>query len=124
MGIGTDQLLPDQAKLGVADEDFAKWKFAFINNLRTPDYLEDDDIVASRFTRQSSMHGGTQEVCRRELLLPVVDGFARAGPCWMLTVCDMWDCSCRCRIWAWSMQTRGRGYGTTTTEATRSTSGQ
>lgn len=52
-----------QAKLGVADEEFAKWKFAFINNLRQPEYLADDDVVAARFPRQTGTQGlGSQEV--------------------------------------------------------------
>ena len=46
-----------QAKLGVADEEFAKWKFAFINNLRQPEYLADDDVVAARFPRQTGTQG-------------------------------------------------------------------
>ena len=55
-----------QAKLGVADEEFAKWKFAFINNLQKPEYLTDDDVVAARFPRQTGTQGlGSQEVPAR-----------------------------------------------------------
>mmetsp|Transcript_58544 Transcript_58544/g.186598 ORF Transcript_58544/g.186598 Transcript_58544/m.186598 type:complete len:209 (-) Transcript_58544:292-918(-) len=36
-----------QSKLEVADEEFAKWKFAFVSHSR-PEYLEEDDIVAKR----------------------------------------------------------------------------
>ncbi|CAL8466972.1 g6508 [Coccomyxa elongata] len=43
-----------QAKLGITDEEFVKWKFAFMTNLRQPEYLEDEDIVAARFARQSA----------------------------------------------------------------------
>ena len=49
-----------QAKLGVPDDQFAKWRFAFVTNLRTPEYLEGDDILASRFLRQAA-HGISQD---------------------------------------------------------------
>jgi ubiquitin carboxyl-terminal hydrolase 7 len=39
-----------QKKLQVSDEDFAKWKFAYLS-LGRPEYLEDTDIVSSRFQR-------------------------------------------------------------------------
>jgi hypothetical protein len=50
-----------QAKLGVGDEEFAKWRFAYIDNLRKPDYLEDEEVVAARFARQSGALASTQE---------------------------------------------------------------
>ncbi|KAK8662108.1 hypothetical protein V6N13_091696 [Hibiscus sabdariffa] len=37
-----------QKRLRVPDEEFAKWKFAFIS-LAHPDYLQDSDVVATRF---------------------------------------------------------------------------
>ncbi|KAK1288930.1 Ubiquitin carboxyl-terminal hydrolase 12 [Acorus calamus] len=40
-----------QKKLQVPDEDFAKWKFAFLS-LGRPEYLQDTDIVSSRFQRR------------------------------------------------------------------------
>ncbi|KAL6199593.1 hypothetical protein ACLB2K_029377 [Fragaria x ananassa] len=40
-----------QKKLQVADEEFAKWKFAFLS-LGRPEYLQDTDIVSSRFQRR------------------------------------------------------------------------
>lgn len=40
-----------QKKLQVPDDEFAKWKFAFVS-LGRPDYLQDSDIVASRFQRR------------------------------------------------------------------------
>ncbi|KAG8488661.1 hypothetical protein CXB51_016728 [Gossypium anomalum] len=40
-----------QKKLQVPDEDFAKWKFAFLS-LGRPEYLQDSDIVSSRFQRR------------------------------------------------------------------------
>ncbi|XP_012835827.1 PREDICTED: ubiquitin carboxyl-terminal hydrolase 12-like [Erythranthe guttata] len=40
-----------QKKLQVADEEFLKWKFAFLS-LGRPEYLEDSDIVSSRFQRR------------------------------------------------------------------------
>ncbi|XP_020087505.1 ubiquitin carboxyl-terminal hydrolase 12-like isoform X1 [Ananas comosus] len=39
-----------QKKLQVPDEDFSKWKFAYFA-LGRPDYLEDSDVVSSRFQR-------------------------------------------------------------------------
>lgn len=50
-----------QTKLGVSQEEFVKWKFAFMTNLRQPDYLEDEDVVALRFARQSATHGVSTE---------------------------------------------------------------
>ncbi|KAM3398747.1 ubiquitin C-terminal hydrolase 13 isoform X1 [Capsicum galapagoense] len=40
-----------QKKLQVPDEDFAKWKFAFLS-LGRPEYLEDSDILSNRFQRR------------------------------------------------------------------------
>ncbi|XP_020097199.1 ubiquitin carboxyl-terminal hydrolase 12-like isoform X2 [Ananas comosus] len=40
-----------QKKLHVPDEDFSKWKFAFIS-MNRPDYLEDSDIVSTRFQKR------------------------------------------------------------------------
>ncbi|GKB57239.1 ubiquitin carboxyl-terminal hydrolase 12-like protein isoform X2 [Tanacetum coccineum] len=40
-----------QKKLGVPDEEFAKWKFAFLS-LGRPEYLEDTDVVSHRFQRR------------------------------------------------------------------------
>ncbi|KAL9238674.1 hypothetical protein vseg_013065 [Gypsophila vaccaria] len=40
-----------QKKLQVPDEDFSKWKFAFLS-LGRPEYLQDSDIVSSRFQRR------------------------------------------------------------------------
>lgn len=40
-----------QKKLQIPDEEFAKWKFAFLS-LGRPEYLQDTDIVSSRFQRR------------------------------------------------------------------------
>ncbi|CAA3015815.1 ubiquitin carboxyl-terminal hydrolase 12-like isoform X2 [Olea europaea subsp. europaea] len=40
-----------QKKLQIPDEEFSKWKFAFMS-LGRPEYLEDSDIVSSRFQRR------------------------------------------------------------------------
>ncbi|XP_058189954.1 ubiquitin C-terminal hydrolase 12-like isoform X4 [Rhododendron vialii] len=40
-----------QKKLQVPDEEFAKWKFAFLS-LGRPEYLEDSDVVSGRFHRR------------------------------------------------------------------------
>ncbi|KAK6926479.1 MATH/TRAF domain, partial [Dillenia turbinata] len=40
-----------QKKLQVPDEEFAKWKFAFLS-LGRPEYLQDSDIVSGRFQRR------------------------------------------------------------------------
>ncbi|XP_013670840.2 ubiquitin C-terminal hydrolase 12-like isoform X1 [Brassica napus] len=40
-----------QKKLHVSDEDFAKWKFAFMSMGR-PEYLQDSDVVYNRFQRR------------------------------------------------------------------------
>ncbi|CAK9152989.1 unnamed protein product [Ilex paraguariensis] len=40
-----------QKKLQVPDEEFSKWKFAFLS-LGRPEYLQDSDLVSSRFQRR------------------------------------------------------------------------
>ncbi|KAL3523697.1 hypothetical protein ACH5RR_016531 [Cinchona calisaya] len=40
-----------QKKLQVSDEEFSKWKFAFLS-LGRPEYLQDSDIVSTRFQRR------------------------------------------------------------------------
>ncbi|KAM1464891.1 hypothetical protein COP2_044852 [Malus domestica] len=40
-----------QKKLQVPDEEFSKWKFAFLP-LGRPEYLQDSDIVSRRFQRR------------------------------------------------------------------------
>ncbi|XP_059665781.1 ubiquitin C-terminal hydrolase 12-like isoform X1 [Cornus florida] len=40
-----------QKKLQVPDDEFSKWKFAFLS-LGRPEYLQDTDIVSSRFQRR------------------------------------------------------------------------
>ncbi|KAG8100649.1 hypothetical protein GUJ93_ZPchr0013g36878 [Zizania palustris] len=47
-----------QKKLKVPDEDFSKWKFAYIS-LGRPDYFEDSDTVATRFQR--NMYGAWEQ---------------------------------------------------------------
>ncbi|KAJ3697580.1 hypothetical protein LUZ61_001285 [Rhynchospora tenuis] len=40
-----------QKKLQVLDEEFSKWKFAFLS-MNRPDYLKDGDVISSRFQRR------------------------------------------------------------------------
>lgn len=40
-----------QKKLQVPDEEFSKWKFAFLS-LGRPEYLQDSDVVSNRFQRR------------------------------------------------------------------------
>ncbi|XWS74671.1 hypothetical protein CRYUN_Cryun01aG0018000 [Craigia yunnanensis] len=40
-----------QKRLQVLDEEFAKWKFAFLS-LGRPEYLQDSDVVSTRFQRR------------------------------------------------------------------------
>jgi len=40
-----------QSKLQVSDEEFSKWKFAFIS-MNRPDYLQDSDVITSCFQRR------------------------------------------------------------------------
>uniref|UniRef100_A0A0D6QRD3 ubiquitinyl hydrolase 1 n=1 Tax=Araucaria cunninghamii TaxID=56994 RepID=A0A0D6QRD3_ARACU len=42
-----------QKKLQVPDDEFSKWKFAFLS-LGRPDYLQDTDIVSNRFQRRDT----------------------------------------------------------------------
>eukprot|EP00192_Tetraselmis_astigmatica_P000385 CAMPEP_0117664232 /NCGR_PEP_ID=MMETSP0804-20121206/9096_1 /TAXON_ID=1074897 /ORGANISM="Tetraselmis astigmatica, Strain CCMP880" /LENGTH=1147 /DNA_ID=CAMNT_0005471423 /DNA_START=186 /DNA_END=3631 /DNA_ORIENTATION=+ len=50
-----------QTKLGVKDEEFASWKFAFVPISLRPEYLSDDDVVASRFTTRTSYTTGQDQ---------------------------------------------------------------
>lgn len=43
-----------QKLLGITDQDFAKWKFAINQSLRPPDYLTDEDNIATRFTKPTN----------------------------------------------------------------------
>ncbi|KAH1189847.1 Ubiquitin carboxyl-terminal hydrolase 13 [Glycine max] len=47
----TEVKLRIQKKLQVPDEEFSKWKFAFLSFGR-PEYLQDSDIVSARFQRR------------------------------------------------------------------------
>ncbi|XP_026420599.1 ubiquitin carboxyl-terminal hydrolase 12-like [Papaver somniferum] len=42
-----------QKKLQVLDEEFAKWKFAILSSFGRPEYLQDSDIVSTRFQRKN-----------------------------------------------------------------------
>ncbi|GER44811.1 ubiquitin carboxyl-terminal hydrolase, partial [Striga asiatica] len=54
-----------QKKLQVSDDEFSKWKFAFLS-LGRPEYLEDSDVVSSRFQccamSPEKLLGGVQKV--------------------------------------------------------------
>ncbi|KAK9819401.1 hypothetical protein WJX81_005916 [Elliptochloris bilobata] len=47
-----------QAKLGVAPEEFAKWRCASLTNLQGPKLLEDEDVVATRFPKRDHYSSG------------------------------------------------------------------
>ncbi|KAI4302249.1 hypothetical protein MLD38_038023 [Melastoma candidum] len=47
----SDIKLRIQKKLQVAEEEFTKWKFAFVS-LGRPEYLADSDVVSARFQRR------------------------------------------------------------------------
>ncbi|PKA50906.1 Ubiquitin carboxyl-terminal hydrolase 12 [Apostasia shenzhenica] len=49
-----------QKKLQVPDEEFSKWKFAFLS-LGRPEYLQDADIVASRFQQRRDVYGAWEQ---------------------------------------------------------------
>nr|XP_024389477.1 ubiquitin carboxyl-terminal hydrolase 12-like isoform X2 [Physcomitrium patens] len=42
-----------QKKLVISDEEFSKWKFAFLS-LGRPEYLQDGDVVAARFQKRDT----------------------------------------------------------------------
>ena len=50
-----------QHMLGIADEEFAKWKFAAFFNFRPPDYLKDEDRVVAKLGKTSNMYSSGQE---------------------------------------------------------------
>ncbi|KAK9128012.1 hypothetical protein Syun_016809 [Stephania yunnanensis] len=57
-----------QKKLQVPEEEFSKWKFAFLS-LGRPEYLQDSDIVSSRFQPGSSiLDWSTLTVLQKELI--------------------------------------------------------
>ena len=43
-----------QRTLGIADEEFAKWKFSINFSLRPPEYLADEDNIAAKFSKASN----------------------------------------------------------------------
>ncbi|XP_020095661.1 ubiquitin carboxyl-terminal hydrolase 12-like isoform X3 [Ananas comosus] len=47
-----------QKKLQIPDEEFSKWKFAYVS-LGRPDYLQDSDVVSARFQR--SIYGAWEQ---------------------------------------------------------------
>ncbi|KAL4560643.1 hypothetical protein LXL04_032796 [Taraxacum kok-saghyz] len=54
-----DVKLRIQKKLQVPNDEFSKWKFAFVH-LGQPEYLQDSDIVFSRF-RRYDVYGGWEQ---------------------------------------------------------------
>ncbi|OEL23661.1 Ubiquitin carboxyl-terminal hydrolase 13 [Dichanthelium oligosanthes] len=49
-----------QKRLQVPDEQFLKWKFAYVTFSRT-EYLQDSDIVLSQFQKQKPVYGGWEQ---------------------------------------------------------------
>jgi len=45
-----------RSKLQVSEEEFSKWKVAFIT-MSKPEYLKDDDVVITKFTRGRDSYG-------------------------------------------------------------------
>ena len=43
--------MPLQAKLSVPDTEFAKWGFLFVTVRLTPEELNDDDMLGTRFLK-------------------------------------------------------------------------
>ena len=58
-----DLSLRIQSRLGVPDEEFAKWKFCHVKGISASaaDWLEPEDIVVDKFPRQSNVFGGSGE---------------------------------------------------------------
>ena len=52
-----------QARLGVTNEEFAKWKFCHVKGISSSsaEWLAPDDVVTQRFTRQSGLYGSGGE---------------------------------------------------------------
>lgn len=52
-----------QQRLGVTDEEFAKWRFCYLKGhfASAVDWLDADDVVTEKFPRQSSAFGGGAE---------------------------------------------------------------
>ncbi|XP_028116213.1 ubiquitin carboxyl-terminal hydrolase 12-like isoform X7 [Camellia sinensis] len=74
-----------QKKLQVPDEEFSKWKFAFLS-LGRPKYLQDSDVVSSRFqhlglehsdnTPKRSYVANQESGCREESQHPSQDNYS------------------------------------------------
>uniref|UniRef100_A0A7N0VJD6 ubiquitinyl hydrolase 1 n=1 Tax=Kalanchoe fedtschenkoi TaxID=63787 RepID=A0A7N0VJD6_KALFE len=65
LSIHEDETLADvkkriQKKLWVPDEEFAKWKFAFVS-LGRPEYLKDSDILSSKFQMRRDVYGAWEQ---------------------------------------------------------------
>ena len=54
---------PPQDKLGVSDDEFAKWQFAFVCIRLQPEYLTDDDCVGPRFLRTANSANTEVRMC-------------------------------------------------------------
>lgn len=68
MRVGAEERMEQLAKrvqerLGVADDEFAKWKFCHVKGIASSsaEWLAADDIVAEKFTRQSGLHSGADQ---------------------------------------------------------------
>lgn len=58
------QLAPRiQRRLGVADEEFAKWRFCLVKGIAASaaEWLQDEDVVAERLSRHGGLLGGTEQ---------------------------------------------------------------
>jgi hypothetical protein len=88
-----------QAKLGTLDEEFAKWRFAFVSVRTAPKYLEDSDVLGAYYAQTSNTNlmatdgpylglqvcGGGKSVGRRD---PDSEAFrAMGGRGWHVCVC-------------------------------------
>lgn len=65
MVVGAEETMKElsqriQKRLGIPDEDFAKWKFCHVKGISATaaDWLEPGDVVVDKFPRQSSIFGG------------------------------------------------------------------
>ena len=68
MKIGTEETMGElsrriQQRLGVASEEFAKWKFCHVKGISASavDWLEPEDAVSDKFPRQGAAFGSNGE---------------------------------------------------------------
>ncbi|XP_048570622.1 ubiquitin C-terminal hydrolase 12-like isoform X9 [Triticum urartu] len=77
-----------QRKLQVPDEEFSKWKFAFIS-MNRPDYLQDSDVVSARFQRRDVYGAWEQYLGLEHTDTAPKRAYTANQPCFVISVSEL-----------------------------------